>query len=97
MDSSLDQILFHSFQYIQQGDSGGPMIRASDGVQIGIVSLAPANCENPNNLISTFTSVARNLQWIRRTMGGSAMYQMGSATNRPETATGYYKHPNNKS
>ncbi len=73
------------------------MLRASDGVQIGIVSLVPGNCENPNKLVSTFTSVARNLQWIRRTMGDRGMNQMGSATYRPETATGYYKHPNDKS
>lgn len=44
------------------------MLRADDGVQIGVVSLVPGQCENPTGSISTFTSVARNLQWIRSTM-----------------------------
>lgn len=46
------------------------MTRADDGVQIGIVSLVPSDCRNPAGSISTFTSVARNLPWIRRVMNG---------------------------
>lgn len=73
---------------LQQGDSGGPLLRADDGVQMGIVSFAPSNCENPYGAISTFTSVARNLDWIRRTMigdGENNQLENASTTWRPAT------------
>lgn len=54
---------------LQQGDSGGPMLQADDGVQIGVVSFVTLGCENTGTR-SIFTSVARNLPWIRRIMNG---------------------------
>lgn len=62
------------------------MLRAYDDVQIGIVSLAPASCKNEAGLISTFTSVARNLDWIRSIMNENCgNNQQGSGTVRPNT------------
>lgn len=57
------------------------MLRASDGVQIGLVSLVPSNCENSGGTISTFTSVARNLGWIRHILTGDG--ESRSTTLRP--------------
>lgn len=45
------------------------MLRASDGVQIGIVSFGPnTDCDDPTRGSSVFSSVSRNLLWIRCTM-----------------------------
>ncbi|XP_037038906.1 chymotrypsin-1-like [Bradysia coprophila] len=50
------------------GDSGGPLIRASDATQIGLVSFVPVNCASPGKTVSTFTAIAPNLEWIHSIM-----------------------------
>ncbi len=76
------------------------MLLANDGVQIGVVSTVPKNCANPDESKSVFTSVSRNLPWIRSIMFGDKMMDQVvsiSATFKPETVTGYYKQIKNDS
>lgn len=54
------------------GDSGSPLVLAdSTQMQIGIDSLGPGDCENPDGYPTIFTSVAGNLDWIRGVMNGN--------------------------
>jgi secreted trypsin-like serine protease len=61
-------------------------------MQIGIASFAPANCANEAGLQSTFTNVARNLNWIRKIMNGggedeNSQQQQGTTTTRRPSTT----------
>lgn len=69
------------------------MLRNSDGVQIGLVSLVPSDCENSGGAQSTFTSVSRNLDWIHSTMrenGDGPDSQQATSSSSPSST----KRPN---
>ena len=71
------------------------MLRADDGIQIGLVSFVPLNCDHPGQTQSIFTAIAPNLGWIRRVMSG-ANDQMGSGTaNKPATQVYQLQSANN--
>lgn len=73
------------------------MLSADNGIQIGLVSFVPLNCDHPGQTQSAFTAIAPNLGWIRRVMSGrGGNNQMASGTaNRP--ATQVYQVPPTKS
>lgn len=62
------------------------MLRSSDGVQIGIVSYGPnTSCFDPTRGSSIYTSVPRNLQWIRCIMSGNGSNKCGGTfASEPE-------------